>query len=93
MYHPLLDQPQAMTRAKQLLAVFDRNPDALSPDEQALAQAIRALERTEPDVLQRVRVNCASMVQAMAESQYARDIRGDLARRQWMQLAAAIEKP
>jgi len=42
---PLLTDSEAHARALQLLALFDRHPDALSPDEQALTMTIRELQR------------------------------------------------
>jgi hypothetical protein len=41
---PLLTDVEAERRAKELTAIFDRDPDVLSPDEQALAMTIKRLE-------------------------------------------------
>ncbi len=42
-YGSLYTLQEAMTRTTELLALFSKQPDALSPDEQALAVAILAI--------------------------------------------------
>lgn len=41
MADPLFTHAEAHARANELLAAFERNPDVLSPDEQALVMMIR----------------------------------------------------
>jgi hypothetical protein len=41
----LLTEDQAYERAREYLALFERTPDALSPDEQALVMTINRLVR------------------------------------------------
>ncbi len=52
---PLLTESEARERALALLKQYDRDPDCLSPDEQALAMTIRMLERATRDVIEVMR--------------------------------------
>ncbi len=75
-----------------MLALFDRTPDCLSPDEQALAMGIRICERAGQDVLSASRELLAGMIESMALSHYARDIRGELALRDWEGIARELRE-
>lgn len=51
---PLLTDAEAHARATELVASFNRDPDVLSPDEQALAMELKALSHARRDRILKV---------------------------------------
>jgi len=84
---PLFTATEAQDRALELIAQFDKNPDVLSPNEQALAMQVKVMTQAGKDVVAVLSAQVARAIEALAESHYARDIRGQLALDQWCRLA------
>lgn len=90
MADPLWTEADAHARTLELLAAFDRNPDVLSPDEQALVMAIRELERGGADLIATTKNLIAGHIAAIADGHYRRDIKGRLALEDWTRFAESL---
>lgn len=93
MADPLFTEAEAHARILKLLASFDRNPDVLSPDEQALAMGIRQMERAGRDLGATTNNVIAGRILATAEGHLARGVSGRLAMDDWRRLAESLRDP